>query len=222
MRIRIHNPATYRYTLCPLTCACWRSWACPWTWSDVSCSCVWVSGTRSGGPAPSPSALASPPGQSPGWGTAPAHRAAILSHCGIFTSLFFSAVDPEWFFRIRILLFSWFRILNLFLVLYINFTFVFLPCKCVRLLIMTRYKLFRGIFSWQKEIYILKLSIFVEKLSNFTNLWLGSSFTLNSFRIRSCSDPDPQWFFPDPDPAKSFGSKWIRIHNTAFLFIYLL
>ncbi len=33
----------------------------------------------------------------------------------------------------------------------------------------------------------------------------------NSFRIRRC--PDPEWFFPDPDPAKSFGSDRIRIHN---------
>jgi hypothetical protein len=31
-------------------------------------------------------------------------------------------------------------------ILDINFTFVFLPCKCVRLLIVTRYKFFRGIF----------------------------------------------------------------------------
>ncbi len=34
----------------------------------------------------------------------------------------------------------------------INFTFVFLPCKCARLLIMTRYKLSRRMF---------KMSIFV-------------------------------------------------------------
>ena len=36
-------------------------------------------------------------------------------------------------------------------ILDINFTFVFLPCKCVRLLIMTRYKLFRGIFFDKKD-----------------------------------------------------------------------
>jgi len=29
--------------------------------------------------------------------------------------------------------------------------FLFLPCKCVRLLFMTRYKLFRGIFFVKKE-----------------------------------------------------------------------
>ncbi len=51
----------------------------------------------------------------------------------------------------------------------INFTFVFLPCKCVRLLIMMRYKRFRGIFFGQKGIYIVKLSILVEKLSNFAS-----------------------------------------------------
>jgi hypothetical protein len=33
------------------------------------------------------------------------------------------------------------------------------------------------------------------------------------FRIRSCSDPG--WFFPDPDPVKSFRSDRIRIQNTA-------
>ncbi len=40
------------------------------------------------------------------------------------------------------------------------------------------------------------------------------SFTSNSFRIRSCSDPG--WFFPDPypDPAKSLRSDRIFIHNT--------
>lgn len=37
-------------------------------------------------------------------------------------------------------------------ILDINFTFVFLPCKCVRLLIMTRYKLFsRDYFLDKKE-----------------------------------------------------------------------
>ncbi len=40
-----------------------------------------------------------------------------------------------------------------------------------------------------------------------------SSFTSNSFRIRSY--PDPDWFLPYPDPAKSFRSDRIRIHNTA-------
>jgi hypothetical protein len=33
----------------------------------------------------------------------------------------------------------------------INFTFVFLHCKCVRLLIMTRFKLFSGICFDKKE-----------------------------------------------------------------------
>ncbi len=41
-----------------------------------------------------------------------------------------------------------------------------------------------------------------------------SSYISNSFRIQSC--PDPDWFFPDPDPAKSFGSARIRIHKTDF------
>jgi hypothetical protein len=42
-------------------------------------------------------------------------------------------------------------------------------CKCVRLLILTRYKLFREIFFFTKRNYIFKLSIFAEKLSNFTS-----------------------------------------------------
>ncbi len=61
--------------------------------------------------------------------------------------------------------------------------------------------------SW---IFIFKLSILVEKLSNFVSL--QSSFTSNLFRIRSC--PDPEWLIPDPDPAKSFGSDRIWIYNT--------
>ncbi len=87
-----------------------------------------------------------------------------------------SLVDPENFVQIfRILLFSWFRIrlriLHDFLnnILDINFTILFLPCKCVRLLIRTRNKLFMGIFCGQKGIYIFKSGIFVEKLSNFTS-----------------------------------------------------
>ncbi len=47
---------------------------------------------------------------------------------------------------------------------------------------------------------------------NFINF--SEYFTSNSFRIQSC--PDPDWFFPDPDPAKSFGSDRIRIHKTDF------
>jgi hypothetical protein len=51
-------------------------------------------------------------------------------------------------------------------ILYIHFTFVLLPCKCVRLLIMTRYKLFmRKIFFGKKEIYIFKMRIVVEKVT---------------------------------------------------------
>ncbi len=45
------------------------------------------------------------------------------------------------FFRIRILLFSCFRIRHKFFsyILDINFTFVFLPCECVRLPVPTHY-----------------------------------------------------------------------------------
>ncbi len=38
----------------------------------------------------------------------------------------------------------------------INFIFVFLPCKCVRLLIMTRYKFF-GEYFFDKKEFILSI-----------------------------------------------------------------
>jgi hypothetical protein len=41
-------------------------------------------------------------------------------------------------------------------ILDIDFTFLFMPCKCVRLLIMTRYKLFRGIF-FDKDIFLMNI-----------------------------------------------------------------
>ncbi len=40
-----------------------------------------------------------------------------------------------------------------------------------------------------------------------------SSFNLNSFQMRRCSYPNPEWFFPDPDPTKISGFYRIRIHN---------
>ncbi len=39
------------------------------------------------------------------------------------------------------------------------------------------------------------MGIFVEKTSNFINFPEFQSFTSNSFRIRSCSDPDKEWIF---------------------------
>ncbi len=84
-----------------------------------------------------------------------------------------SAADPEWFFRIRIL-FSWFRIRNpfqilheFFMILGINFTFVFLPFKCERLLIMTRYKLLGEYFSLTKRISYLETEHFSWKIVEF-------------------------------------------------------
>ncbi len=68
-------------------------------------------------------------------------------------------------------------------ILDINFTFVFLPCKCVRLPIMTRYKLFGPNYQI--------LPVF------------QSSFTSNSFRSRNLLGSG-MIFSQDPDPAKSF------------------
>ncbi len=49
-------------------------------------------------------------------------------------------------------------------ILYINFTFVFLPSKCVRLLILTRYTVpvsfLKEYFFDQKGIYIFNMNIF--------------------------------------------------------------
>ena len=80
-------------------------------------------------------------------------------------------------------------------ILYINFAFVFLPCKCVKLLIMVRYKLFRGIFFGEKGIYIHKLSIFLRNCQ-ILSVCQSSLFLIS-------------------DSAKSFRSDRIRIFNTA-------
>jgi hypothetical protein len=57
--------------------------------------------------------------------------------------------------------------MNFYNILNINFTSVFASCKCVRLNIMTRYKLFRKISVDKKKFELFKLSILVENLSNF-------------------------------------------------------
>ncbi len=84
----------------------------------------------------------------------------------------------------------------------INFTFVFPSCNCVRLHIMTRYKLF-GKFFDRREFTCLNW-VFCWEIVKFYQ----SSVTSNSFRSRRC--PDLEWFFririlqkfriqPDPD-----------------------
>jgi hypothetical protein len=53
--------------------------------------------------------------------------------------------------------------MHFFNILDINLTYFSIPVfKCARLLVMTRYRLFRGIFFDK----IFLLSIFVEKMSN--------------------------------------------------------
>ena len=77
------------------------------------------------------------------------------------------------------------------------FTFVFPPCKCVRLHIMTS---FLETFCYKKEFTFLN---WINLLTNCQILSVfQTSFISNSFRIRSW--PYPEWFFPDqyPDPAK--------------------
>jgi hypothetical protein len=71
-------------------------------------------------------------------------------------------------------------------ILDMNLTFFFMSCKCV-----AHNKLLQRIFFFYKKnlFSIFKLSIFVGKLSKFLPVF-QRSFTLNSFRIRSCSDPE--------------------------------
>jgi hypothetical protein len=62
--------------------------------------------------------------------------------------------------------------------------------------------------------------IYVLNIPIFCAIWLKKcDFLTEKLGIKP--DPDPKWFIPDPDPAKSSGSDWIRIrlrtriHNTA-------
>ncbi len=74
------------------------------------------------------------------------------------------------------------------------------------------------------NIKFIFLSSLVSVLSCI--LWQGKFYLKKVIYIFKLSWPDPEWFFPDPDPAKSFGSDWIRIwiHNAGTLIIqrYLL
>ncbi len=96
-----------------------------------------------------------------------------------------SVVDPQWLFPDPDPTFQLVRILaHEFLfsnILNINFPLVLPSCKCVRLHIMTRYKLCMEIFV--KGIYISIVHFCWEIVirSSFISLW-----------IRSC--PDPEWF----------------------------
>ncbi len=79
------------------------------------------------------------------------------------------------------------------------------------MLIRTSHKLFRGIF-WDRKDFILNWAFLLRNCQ--IPPVFQSSFTKNSFTFRSGS-----WFeiiYPDPDPARSFGSDRIRIHNTAY------
>ncbi len=91
----------------------------------------------------------------------------------------------------------------------INFILLFLPCKWVRVLIMTRYKLFRGIFFYTKGVLCLNRAFLWRNCQIFYMI-------TRKFYFKFISDPlllGSGMIFPDP--AKSFGSDRIRIHNTA-------
>ncbi len=86
----------------------------------------------------------------------PSRKNIKLFKTSNFFIISYSVLDPEWFFRILIPLFSWYTdpdpvsdpSWTFSNILDINFTFVFLSCKFVKLHIMTRNrysKLFREI-----------------------------------------------------------------------------
>ncbi len=86
--------------------------------------------------------------------------------------------------------FNWFRIRPEFLLIFLTWILPLysrLVSVCNRLHIMMRYKLFRDFFVSKRNLYF-NMSIFVEKLSNFITVVLLK----NPFRVRSCSDPDPE------------------------------
>jgi hypothetical protein len=97
-------------------------------------------------------------------------------------------------------------------ILDINFTFVFPSCKCVRLLIMTRCKLFRGICLDKKEFLFLNWSSLLRNDKILTVY--QSSFAY----FRKLPESGSGMIFPGSvsgsGSCKKFGSDRIRIHNT--------
>jgi hypothetical protein len=76
-------------------------------------------------------------------------------------------------------------------ILDINFTFVqvFLPFnKCVRLLITTRYKLFKGIFLRQKGLFIFNLAFLLRNVEFYRFFRV----VLLKIHLDSGADPDPK------------------------------
>ncbi len=141
---------------------------------------------------------------------------------------------PNDFFRIRIqlriLLFSWFRIRILFRILHdffsyilnTNFTFIFPSCKCVTVrCIVWRDISFLGIFYKMEFLFL-----------NWVFCWeIGKFISFSEyFYFEFVSDPELPGSrsgmifpnpYPDPDPAKSFGSDriWFWIHNTTVWYV---
>ncbi len=70
----------------------------------------------------------------------------------------------------------------LYNILNINFTFVFLSCKCVRLHIMTRCKFFRKKNCYKKESTFLNW-VFYWEIVTFYQFFSRVVFISNSFRI---------------------------------------
>jgi hypothetical protein len=69
------------------------------------------------------------------------------------------------------------------------------------------------IYFDKKELIISNLALLLRNCPILSVVY--SSFTSNSFLIRSCPDPDTEWFPPNPDPAESFVSGSITLEISA-------
>ncbi len=87
-------------------------------------------------------------------------------------------------------------------------TYIFLGCSLWRDMSFLEEN-----FLDKKGIYIFKMSIHLRNCKIFTSF---SKYFY--FKYRSCSDPDPEGFYPGPDPAKSFGSDRIPIDDSQYWF----
>ncbi len=120
--------------------------------------------------------------------------------------------------RIRILLFSWFWIPHNFFLIFLTkslpmYSWLF---KFVRLLIMTRYKLIREIFFWQKGIFIFYIEHLCWEIVKFYQFSRAVLLQIH-FGAGAARYLGSGMISQDPDPAESFWSDRFRIQNTAHI-----
>ncbi len=125
-------------------------------------------------------------------------------------------MDPEWFISDLVLPFSWFRILHEFFnnFLNINFTFVFPSCKCYRLHIMARCKIFRKIFWTKRNARIrndlLLTCIQIRILLKVLDPTGSGSTTMAPVVTELRSDPDPGGHLSN-DPRRQIHIYWNKL-----------